>query len=118
MPEHIHIVIPVLGNVHWTGGYTYQSNLEHALQKVDQVSFSVEENLDSPRSGLSRLGQMLLHKISLVVLGYNYPLTQKLNLIREPGINVLFTNNLAHLFARTDYIKLYWIPDFQHFHLP
>jgi len=118
MPEHIHIVIPVLGNVHWTGGYTYQSNLEHALQKVDQVSFSVEENLDSPRSGLSRLGLMLLHKVSLVVLGYNYPLTQKLNRIREPGINVLFTNNLAHLFARTDYIKLYWIPDFQHFHLP
>ncbi|MBP6335551.1 MAG: glycosyltransferase family 4 protein [Bacteroidia bacterium] len=127
----INIIIPALGGKEWTGGMTYQENLVGALKLRNDVCIYILNNLDKGRDNPESKGirarllrivkqvySSLYYQLSRIILGYDYRLSKKLQQFSNARINVLFTHNFSFLDIRNHIIKFYWIPDFQHVHLP
>ncbi|REK32901.1 MAG: glycosyltransferase, partial [Bacteroidetes bacterium] len=129
--HRINIILPVMGGKSWTGGITYISNLIDALITRDDIRVILVNNLDEIKDSSGKEGKLnilasplfralnsIRYKFSMLLYGYNRKLNRKLEKFKGDRLNVIFTNNQAHLYAGNELIKLYWIPDFQHLHLP
>ncbi len=127
----INIIIPALGGRDWTGGMTYQENLVSALRSRNDVCIYILNNLDQGTNAKNNSGiisrallflrqiyRSLNYQISRFISGFNPGLSKKINQFCSASLNVLFTHNHSFLDIRSTVIKFYWIPDFQHVHLP
>lgn len=127
----LNIIIPALGGKGWTGGQIYQENLVNALRTRADVSIYIInainlQNQVQEKQNLKRRITHVFHQIYLsanyqlskLILGYDRRLTKSFKQFKAAETNVLFTNNHSYLDIRNEIIKFYWIPDFQHVHLP
>lgn len=116
------------GGAHWTGGLTYQKNLLAALQayapKVKVYLLSEQpENLPAQGANYfsvrypssASLVSGLINRFTLRLFGYDYLLAQTLRSIPDGNVNLVFPGRYG---AGKGITVLYWIPDFQHIHLP
>jgi len=122
------IIIPALGGESWTGGQIYQSNMIEAFQTQTNVNSYIlqDHNKLKGKKGLKakllrfirRHYLSINHQASMLLLGFDRRLSKNFRQFCYANTNVLFTNNHSYLDIRARVIKLYWIPDFQHLHLP
>jgi glycosyltransferase involved in cell wall biosynthesis len=127
----LNIIIPALGGKEWTGGLTYQENLIGALKTRNDICIYVINDIKGSRTSpqgkslnkriLNGIKQLFLsaeYVLSQKILGYNRRLSLNLKPFANARTNVIFTHNHSFLNIQNGFIKVYWIPDFQHVHLP
>lgn len=116
------------GGAQWTGGVTYQKNLLIALQeyaprvKIYILSEQAETLLVQGANysfvrhpSNTNLFSVLLNKFTLRLFENDYLLTQTLRSIPNGSVDLVFPGRYG---AGRGVAILYWIPDFQHVHLP
>jgi len=122
------IIIPALGGESWTGGQIYQSNMVEAFQTQNNINtYILQKNkkAKSKKDFVSKLRRFIRrqylsinHQASMLLLGFDRRLSKSFRQFCYANTNVLFTNNHSYLDIKARIIKIYWIPDFQHLHLP
>lgn len=116
------------GGEHWTGGLTYQKNLIVVLsQFAPFVKFYILTsnpetidikynncrivNLDSRKNKIIKL----INRITLKIFDFDYLLSRAIKGIKNANIDLIFPGRFR---VGSKIAVLYWIPDFQHLHLP
>lgn len=128
MADRLNIAYTPSGGSGWTGGRTYQANILAALKEYAphvKVYFVYDGTGDPPNEEElrdyirypSNGGWVLdaLNRLSLRFLGYDRLLSAALDSVPEVDIQLLFPGRFKAGIRRA---VLYWIPDFQHLHIP
>jgi len=124
--RHLKIALTDTGGAKWTGGITYRKNLLEALQlyapAVDIVAITEEDGKlydypncqviysPSPKSTLEKFAQ----RSAIHFLNRDFQLQKALKAI-PGGVDLVFPGRYS---VGKGIGVLYWIPDFQHLHLP
>ena len=116
------------GGAQWTGGLTYQKNLLMALRQYmpnEKVYFLSDQEAATSDQALgytrikhpARRGRLsnFINRGTMRFLGYDFLLAQTLRTIPGRDVNLVFPGRFR---AGKGIAVLYWIPDFQHLHLP
>ena len=124
----LRIALTKSGGENWTGGLTYQKNLIEAIHQyapqvelylVSQGNLYIDERYVNCKiiRYPSLHGRLpgLINRITRRLFGYDFLLRQTLRTVPDEGIDVLFPDRFT---VGKKIALIYWIPDFQHLHLP
>ncbi|MCG6872524.1 MAG: glycosyltransferase family 4 protein [Gammaproteobacteria bacterium] len=124
----LRLAVRALGGARWAGGTTYMANLLEALKSyAPDIRVQLVARRDQPEHGYTRVitfspfsSHRLVRLVDRLVesrVGENPGFARQLGHALAGQADVVFAPN--HNFMGLKHIPgLYWIPDFQHLHLP
>lgn len=113
LKKKIKVFFPITNSQQWMGGYNYYKNLFHAFSLVNKGDIELFLPSDNPKD---------FFKYASKISKYHLFLWNNLFFYSKKNIQKIINKNIdifSHCGQIQNYPRsIYWIPDFQHIHLP